>query len=185
MNTAPVSIRTLLSPLTRPMAMKAPRQDASAAPSSERTGVDRPAAGDNREEAGIIQKPVILQQLLPVLPDTIHQNACHVYPRGAGHAREILDLGEPLADGCSAMVNGLERAVSSRSGEVKIALVLNKLRDSDVLHGDAVMGVSCDYRVSMPIIVCGRQESLDIRKYRVVDFDYICVRAEICNGFVA
>jgi hypothetical protein len=61
MNIAPVSIRTLLSPLTRPMAMKAPRQDASAAPSSERTGVDRAAAGDNREEAGIIQKPVILQ----------------------------------------------------------------------------------------------------------------------------
>jgi hypothetical protein len=38
------------------MAMKAPRQEASAAPSSERTGVDRAAAGDNREEAGIIQK---------------------------------------------------------------------------------------------------------------------------------
>src|SRR6185312_12984248 len=83
------------------------------------------------------------------------------------------------------MVNGLERAVSSRSGEVKIALVLNKLRDGDVLHGDAVMGVSCNHRVSMPIIVCGCQESLDIRKYLVVDFDYICVRAEICKGFVA
>jgi len=38
------------------MEMKAPRHDASAAPSSERTGVDRAAAADNREEAGIIQK---------------------------------------------------------------------------------------------------------------------------------
>src|SRR5689334_4689419 len=47
------------------------------------------------------------------------------------------------------------------------------------------MGVSRDYRVPMPIIVCGCQESMDIRKYRAVDFDYICVRAEICNGFVA
>ena len=83
------------------------------------------------------------------------------------------------------MVNGLERAVSSRSGEVKIALVLNKLRDSDVLQCDAVMGVSRDYRVPMPIIVCGCQESLDTRKYRVVDFDYIRIGVEIGNGFVA
>jgi hypothetical protein len=96
-----------------------------------------------------------------------------------------LDVGEALADGCNAMVNGLERAVSSRSGEVKIALVLPKLRDGDVLHGDGVMGGSRDYRVPMPIIVCGGQESLDIRKCRVVDFDYICVGVEIRNGFVA
>lgn len=47
------------------------------------------------------------------------------------------------------------------------------------------MGVSRDYRVPMPIIVCGCQESLDIRKYRVVDFDYICIGVEIRNGFVA
>jgi hypothetical protein len=109
---------------------------------------------------GSSKKPVILQWLSPVLPGTIHPHACHVYPRGAGHAREILDLGEPVADGCSVMVNGLERAVSSRSGEVKIALVLNKLRDGDVLHGDGVMGVSCNHRVPMPIIVCGCQKSL-------------------------
>ena len=165
--------------------MKAPRQDASAAPSSERTGVDRAAAGDNREEAGIIQKTRYFTTAFARAPVTIYQNACHVYPRGTGHAREIVDFGEPLTDSCSSMVNGLERAVSSRSGEVKIALVLNKLRDSDVLQCDAVMGVSRDYRVPMPIVVCGCQESLHIRKYRVVDFDYICVGVEIRNGFVA
>ena len=68
---------------------------------------------------------------------------------------------------------------------MKIALVLNKLRHSDVFHGDAVMGISRDYRVPMPIIVCGCQESLDTRKYRVVDFDHICVGVKIRNGFVA
>jgi hypothetical protein len=45
------------------MAMKAPRQDLSAAPSSERAEGDRAAAGDNREEAEAIPKTVILQCL--------------------------------------------------------------------------------------------------------------------------
>src|SRR5262249_33364628 len=96
MNIAPVSIRTLLRALTRPMPMKAPRQDASAAPSSERTEGDRTADGGNRDEAGVIKKPVILQQLSPVLPPNIHQNTCHVYPTGAGPAREILHFGKTL-----------------------------------------------------------------------------------------
>ena len=67
------------------------------------------------------------------------------------------------------MVNDLERALSSNSNEVKIALVLNKFRDGDVLHSDAVMGVSRDYRVPVPIIMCGCQESMHIRKYRAVE----------------
>jgi len=49
------------------MVMKAPRQDLSAAPSSERAEKDRAAAGGNREEAEVIQKPVILQRLQPAL----------------------------------------------------------------------------------------------------------------------
>src|SRR5258708_23033544 len=48
------------------------------------------------------------------------------------------------------------------SREVEIALVLNKLRDGDVLDGDGVVGVGGDYRVAMPIIVCGRRERLGI-----------------------
>jgi len=46
------------------MAMKAPRQDASAAPSSERAEADRAAAGDNREGAELIQKTCYLQPFL-------------------------------------------------------------------------------------------------------------------------
>src|SRR5262245_1994408 len=106
-------------------------------------------------------------------------------PEGDRARTRNLGFWGALTDSCSSMVNGLERAVSSRSGEVKIALVLNKLRDSDVLQCDAVMGVSRDNRVPMPIIVCGCQESLDTRKYRVVDFDRIRIGVEIGNGFVA
>src|SRR5258708_35491138 len=78
MNIAPVSMRTLLSPLTRPIAMKAPRQDASAAPSSERAEADRAAAGGNREGAELIQKACYLQPLL-------HPRAALSYTKAQGN----------------------------------------------------------------------------------------------------
>src|SRR5260370_30229437 len=80
MNIAPVSIRMFLNPLPRPMAMKAPRQDASAVPSSERTEADRAAAGGNREGAGLIQKTCYLQPLLhPRARAIIHQTQGNGY----------------------------------------------------------------------------------------------------------
>src|SRR6266404_3812568 len=86
MNIAPVSIRRLLNPLTRPMAMKAPRQDASAAPSSERAEADRAAAGGNREGAELIQKACYLQPLL-------HPRAALSYTKAQGN-------GYPTASAC-------------------------------------------------------------------------------------
>src|SRR5262249_1068348 len=46
-----------------------------------------------------------------------------------------------------------------QSREVKVALVLNKLRDGDVLDGNGVVGIGRDHRVPTPIIMGGRQES--------------------------
>src|SRR5260221_13148501 len=76
MNIVPVGIRRLLSPLTRPMAMKAPRQDASAAPSSERA--EAAPASCNREGAGFIQKACYLQPLL-------HPRAALSYTKAQGN----------------------------------------------------------------------------------------------------
>ena len=89
-----------------------------------------------------------------------------------------------LIDTLQSRIDGVQGTVS-RSREVKIALVLNKLRDGDVLQCDAVMGIGCDHRVAIPIIVCGCQQSLDICKYRVIDFDHVRIGVEIRNGFVA
>jgi len=68
---------------------------------------------------------------------------------------------------------------------VKIALVLNKLRDGDVLERNGIVGVGCDHRVSNPIVMGGCQESLEICKYCVIDLDHIRIGVEIRNGFVA
>src|ERR1700730_16879301 len=171
MNTAPVSIRTLLRPLTRPMATKAPRQDASAAPSSERA--EAAAAGCNREGAGFIQKTCYLQRLR-------HPRAALSYNKAQGNVgsdRPAILRGSQAAD--------LRAAARARSEEVKVALVLSQLRDGDVLDRDAVVGIGRDHRVPMRIIIGGCQESLEICKDRVIDLDHIRVEMEIRNGFVA
>jgi hypothetical protein len=59
------------------MATKAPRQDASAAPSSERA--EAAAAGCNREGAGLIQKTRYLQRLR-------HPRAALSYTKAQGNA---------------------------------------------------------------------------------------------------
>src|SRR6516225_689268 len=89
-----------------------------------------------------------------------------------------------LIDTLQSRIDGVQGTVS-RSREVKIALVLNKLRDGDVLQCDAVMGIGCHHRVPVPIIMRGRQQRVEICKYRVIDFDHICIGVEIRNGFVA
>jgi hypothetical protein len=71
------------------------------------------------------------------------------------------------------------------SREVEIALVLNELRDGDILDRDGVVGVGGDHRVAMPIISCGGQQGLEICKYRVIDFDHIRSGVEIRDGGVA
>src|SRR4029453_3830844 len=71
-----------LNPLTRPMAMKAPRQDASTVPSSECTEADRAAAGGNSRGGRAPPKNLFLYNgLYPHAPAIIYQSACHVYPR--------------------------------------------------------------------------------------------------------
>src|SRR5713226_3506742 len=71
------------------------------------------------------------------------------------------------------------------SREVKIALVLNELRDGDVLDRDGIVGVGCDHRVPTAIIMGGCQDSVEICKYRVIDLDHIRIGVEIRNSFVA
>ena len=75
-------------------------------------------------------------------------------------------------------------AQSSRSREVEVALMLHELRDRDVVHRDAVVGVGCNHRVAVPIIVRGRQQSLEIGNHRVIDGDHIRVEFEIGNRVV-
>src|SRR5229473_7682111 len=64
MNIAPVSIRTLLMALIRPMPMKAPRQDDSAAASSERAE----PCGEREGERNINCVPYIPYALQPSCP---------------------------------------------------------------------------------------------------------------------
>src|SRR6266404_4164739 len=129
MNIAPVSIRMLLNPLTRPMAMKAPRHDASAAPSSERAEAAPAAAGGNRDGADLIQKTCYLQPLLhPPARAIVHQSTGQWLPDGNRlRAREFwfFSARPPRA---SLLREPPARRLQERSREVKIALVLNKLR---------------------------------------------------------
>src|SRR6266581_6413717 len=99
MNIAPVSIRMLLNPLTRPMAMKAPRHDASAAPSSERAEAAPAAAGGNRDGADLIQKTCYLQPLLhPPARAIVHQSTGQLVTRRQPPARTgILVFQRPAA----------------------------------------------------------------------------------------
>jgi hypothetical protein len=52
---------------------------------------------------------------------------------------------------------------------VKIALVLNELRDGDVLDRDGVVGIGGDHRVAAAVIVGGGQQLLEVGKDRVID----------------
>jgi hypothetical protein len=108
-----------------------------------------------------------------------------MFTRGHPRAHEKSSVcGSLLIDTLQSRIDGLQGTVS-RSREVKIALVLHKLRDGDVLQCNAVMGIGRDQRVAIPIIMYGCQQSLDIRKYRVIDFNHIRIGVEIRNGFVA
>src|SRR5260370_10168105 len=188
MNIAPVSIRMLLNPLTRPMAMKAPRHDASAAPSSERAEAAPAAAGGNRAGAALIKKTCYLHPLLPPPARAIvHQSTGQWLPDGNRlRAREFLFFSaRPPRASLAPDSQPPARRLQARSREVKIALVLNELRDGDVLDRDAMVGVGRDHRAPMTIIVCSGQPGLEICQYLVIDFDHIVLWVEIRDAGVA
>src|SRR6266508_9919 len=86
---------------------------------------------------------------------------------------------------CDAVAALWANAVRGRSREVEVALVLNELRDGDVLERDRILGICGDYGVPIPIIVCGGQQLLEIGKDGVIDFDHIRLGVEIADGDVA
>jgi hypothetical protein len=107
-----------------------------------------------------------------------------LFPGPTACAQDVL---RPPADGYVAVSGwrGLEAAVRERSREVKIALVLNELRDRDVLDRDGIVGIGCDHRVPIAIIMRRRQQRLKICKNRVIDFDHIRLGVEIRDSDVA
>src|SRR5260221_6860035 len=154
MTIAQVSSRTWLSPLTRRMAMKAPRQDASAARSSERAEADRAAAGGDREEAEFIQKTCYLQPLLHPRAGLSYTKArAMLDPSGLRALRILRFLAAGRLAHCKSGQRASEPRLGDRSREVQIALVLNGLRDGDVLQRDGIVGVSRDHRVAIPLVM--------------------------------
>jgi hypothetical protein len=81
----------LVRPLNTPIATKTPRQDASAAASSERAEADRAGAGGSREGAELIQKAYSKIASPPVVLSDHSPPAGNCLPRGTPpRAREII-----------------------------------------------------------------------------------------------
>jgi hypothetical protein len=68
---------------------------------------------------------------------------------------------------------------------VEIALVLDELRDGDVLERDRSVGIGDDHRVAAAVIVGGGQDGLEMREHGVIDFDHARTGVEIADGDVA
>jgi hypothetical protein len=106
-----------------------------------------------------------------------------VSPAGPSTTRWQLSADHHLSRRNSVEVS--QSRLRDQSREVKFALVLNQLRDGDVLDRDGVVRIGCDHRVPIAIVMGGCQQRLEIRKDRVIDLDHVRVGVEIGNGFVA
>src|SRR5205823_14403224 len=134
------------------------------------------------------KKPAIYNHFFtPPARAIVHQSTGQWLPDGNRlRAREFLFFStRPPRASLAADSQSPARRLQERSHEVKIALVLNELRDGDVLDRDAMVGVGRDHRAPMTIIVCSGQQGLEICKYLVIDFDHIAARVEIRDGGVA
>src|SRR6266508_2035470 len=90
-----------------------------------------------------------------------------------------------LAVPCDAVAALWANAVRGRSREVEIALMLNELRDGDVLDRDRIVGIGGDHRIAAAVVVGGGQERLEVGKHGVIDFDHVRTGVEIGEGDIA
>jgi hypothetical protein len=88
MKIAPVSINTLVRPLKAPIATKTPRQDASAAASSERGEAGRAGDDGSREAAEVIQIAYSKSASPPACSSIIAGLLAIVYPAARHRAHQ-------------------------------------------------------------------------------------------------
>jgi hypothetical protein len=73
----------------------------------------------------------------------------------------------------------------TQSSDVEGALVRLKLGQGHILQSDRVVHIGGDYNITLPIIVRGGEQSLDIRKCHVIDLQRISCGVKVCDRGVA